>query len=277
MVLVVIGLMSLARKVRRLKLRLEALQMQHLQSQTDSNEHRVQQEHTYSMLRDYVDHVHLGVINAGGYIDPTLPPLTPEEQGIVRYLQMSNRAQQRSEEEALSGDAATVRLSSGEVVEIPVEYLIESGSIRAKIDVMPRDSPEREPEPHGDAVSEEPEGEVHERPMTSPLRAESEETEEASRNADPEVSDTAEVPHIDNEDETNEEKTLSRQIFGRNPDFSQLPMRAMLRARLEMNQLQNHMESAQRAGDRNFISQIQRAMQNVIPFMDAEEEGWVTS
>ena len=49
-------------------------------------------------------------------------------------------------------------------------------------------------------------------------------------------------------------------------------MRAMMRARLEMNQLQRHMEIAHQSGDARLIAQLQRAMENVVPFMDAEVE-----
>ena len=66
-----VGFISLVRKERRLRLQLEALQTQQVQSQIDLN-----------------------VVNAGGYIDPTLPALTPEEQDCVRFLQRSKRIQE---------------------------------------------------------------------------------------------------------------------------------------------------------------------------------------
>ena len=145
----------------------------------------------------------------------------------------------------------------------PAPYEPRSTSLAAE------GSPNREPEPYRDAISEEPEGEVRVRTEISPMREESSEVEEQTEDAEAGDQTTPEM-QMDSEEETMEEQTLSRQIFGVSPDFIQISMRAMMRARLEMNQLQRHTEIAHQSGDARLIAQLQRAMENVEPFMNAE-------
>lgn len=251
------------------------------------------------MTHDYIENIHIGVVNAGGYLDPSLPSLTEEDRQQRSYLQMSNRTRDliRHDEmrksyirgilrrrnsspvssrsgEILSGATATVQLSTGEVVEIPVEYVSPIQDDQRPVSLAAvTGSPEREPEPYGDAVSEEPEGEAHVRRESSPVGEESNTTDERTEDADLEGHERApEMPNNGGDEETTEEKTLSRQIFGPNPDFSKISMRAMMRARLEMNSLQKYMEIAHQSGDTRVVMQLQRAMENVVPFMDAEVE-----
>ena len=153
-----------------------------------------------------------------------------------------------------------MRLDSGEVVEVPVEYVSPIAYEPRSTSLAAEGSPEREPEPEG-------ENQVR---QISPMREESGEDEEQTEDENA-GEQTSEVP-IDSEEETLEEQTLSQQIFGRDPDFTQISMRAMLRARIEMTQLQRHMTIAHQTGDSRLIVQLQRAMENVVPFMDAEIE-----
>ena len=217
----------------------------------------------HSLTHDYLDNIHIGVVRS----------LTEADRHQRSFLQMSNRTRDilrhgklrrsyvrgilrrrnsspvssRSEEEVLSGATATVQLSSGEIVEVPVEYASPAPYEPRSTSLAAEDSPNREPEPHRDAISEEPEGEARVRTEISPMREESSEVEEQTEDAEAGDQTTPEM-QMDSEEETMEEQTLSWQILGVSSDITRISMRAMMRARLEMNQLQRHMEIAHQSG-----------------------------
>ena len=284
-VLMLVGFINLVRKEKRLRDEVENIRNEQERLQMELREQRAEQSRCESMTHDYIENVHLGLVAMGGYLDPALPSLTEADRHQRSFLQMGNRTRdilrlgrqrrsyirgilrRRNEspvssrsagEEVLSGDTATVRLDSGEVVEVPVEYVSPIAYEPRSTSLAAEGSPEREPEPEGESQVR----------QISPMREESGEDEEQTEDENAEEQ-TSEVP-IDGEEETLEEQTLSQQIFGRDPDFTQISMRAMLRARIEMTQLQRHMTIAHQTGDSRLI--VQRAMENVVPFMDAEIE-----
>ena len=125
-------------------------------------------------LEKYVRKIHRGLVKTGGYVDDD--GFEPSEWQHWEYLQLSNRNRDRQKlnvltmhetspgrpdhdedeqmppantvnegEQGLSGDTGTVLLDSGEIVQIPCEYL----ALRVPKSEMEDDHDSEPPEPQG--------------------------------------------------------------------------------------------------------------------------------